>query len=374
MKKLVALLLCLALSIALSGCGKSEQQESSPSASAQQSGSAAVEDEEFNVPEGYELKVAFAENNAPYSYVDGGEVVGVDVDIAKDVCEKNGWTLNAQAVDWSDSKSRMDLLSNGTVDCFWGSVPYQEVNESEIMWNSYGSIYVDATVLDGAGYYKLEDLKGKSVEVEPGSMFALEGESATELGKQLHENAAKVEQVSDAQTAYQDLAAGKCDAIVVSGAADDRVVFDDFDVVFMAVYDEDVYSEESDDSSDGELAGVEANSICDLELGAGFKEDTDVYFATAVTMDALVSDGTVSGILDDWAGKDNGVYADAISRCALYQTEEFSEEQIGDLEDGSGSIDWSVLEDWDDEEADTDESVTDITLEEDTEPTVTVVK
>lgn len=380
MKKLIALLLCLAFALTLGACGKSaapgSKDTADASASAQPGSSAVVEEEEeedFNVPEGYELKVAFADNNAPYSFVDeSGEVVGVDVDIARAVCEKRGWVLKAQTIDWTDSKVREATLSGGEVDCIWGSLPFNEVNDSETMWNSYGSIYVDAVVLDGSGFYKLEDLKGKTIEVEPGSMFALEGDSATELGKQLSKNVGKIQQVADAQTAYQDLADGKCDAIVVNGAADDQVVLDDFDVYFMTIYDIDVYND-SEDSSDGELVEVNSNSICDLEMGAAFLEDSDVYYATAVTMDSLNTNGTLSSILDDWSQKDNGTYAAAVSRCALYQIEEVDEEDLNASGD-DGSIDWDALEDWDGEESQPDESMADITVDEPAEPGVTVVK
>ena len=373
MKKLTALLLCLAFVLSLSACGKSAQpeQKDTADASAQSSTSSAApqaaedEEDEFAALKGYNLKVAFPENNAPFSYVDeSGEVVGVDVDIARAVCEQRGWTLSAQATDWSSSEARTAKLASGDVDCIWGSIPFNDVNESEYLWNSYGSIYVDATVLDGAGINKLDDLKGKTVEVEPGSMFALEGESATELGKHLKEIAGKVEQVSDAQTAYQDLADGKCDAIVVSGSSDDKVVFDDFEVSFMAIYDTDVYSE-SEDSSDGELVEVDSNSICDLELGAGFAEDNDVYYAAATTMDMLIADGTVTGILDDWSKKDNGAYAEAVGRCTLYQVEDFGGAEDAEA-DADGSIDWSELEDWDSDESADDASVADITVDEST--------
>lgn len=374
MRKMIALLLGLALALSLCACGKSAQpEEKDPadvSAEASSSSSAVVE-EEFNVPAGYEFKAAFAQDNAPYSFTDeNGELVGVDVDIARAMCERLGWTLNAQGIDWNDPAVRSEKLSSGDVDCIWGTLPFREINESDTLWNGYASIYVDATVLDGAGYNKLADLKGKTIEVEPSAMFALEGDRATELGRQLKEDAGKVEQVSDAQAAYQDLADGKCDAIVVSGAVDDQVVLDNFDVSFMAVYDVDAYNV-SDDSSDGEPAGMEYNSICDMEMGAGFAADDDVYYAATRTIDALIGDGTIGSILNDWAGKDNGTYADAVSCCGVFQVEQFDSSELEELLEDS-SMGWDELEDWDGEESVPDESMEDITVEADA--SVTTVK
>jgi uncharacterized lipoprotein len=63
MKKLTALLLCLALTLTMSACSKSKTPAAAEDTSAEQS----VAEEEVLVPKGYELKVAFAEDNAPFS-------------------------------------------------------------------------------------------------------------------------------------------------------------------------------------------------------------------------------------------------------------------------------------------------------------------
>lgn len=376
MKKITALLLCLLMALSLAACGKSGTSAGGQDP-ADASASAADESdvEEFNIPEGYELKVAFDKDNAPYSSVnESGEVVGIDVDIAAALCELNGWKLSAQGIAWD--ANRESVLSDGKADCIWGPVSYSESNNSETLWSVYGGIYVDATVLDSSDYNKLSDLKGKKIEVEPTAVFAIEGDSATELGKQIAADAAQVDKVSDAATAYKDLAEGKCDAILVSAAADSTVDFDAFgeDVIFKALYDVDVYSSEGD-SSEEEFEVLNSNGVCDLELGAGFLTDTDLYFAVAQGMENLLSQGKVTEILDDWAKKDNGAYADAVGRCNVYQMQEYEPDVEEDM-----SADWSELTDEDlielegAVEAESDGSGDDITEEVETDNSAVVVK
>ena len=61
--------------------------------------------------------VGFDAEFPPYGYKDdNGEYVGFDLDLAQAVCDKNGWTLVKQPIDW-DSKDME--LNSGTIDCIW---------------------------------------------------------------------------------------------------------------------------------------------------------------------------------------------------------------------------------------------------------------
>ena len=61
--------------------------------------------------------VGFDAEFPPYGYKDdNGEYVGFDLDLAQEVCNRRGWTLKKQPIDW-DSKD-MELSSN-TIDCIW---------------------------------------------------------------------------------------------------------------------------------------------------------------------------------------------------------------------------------------------------------------
>ena len=124
--------------------------------------------------------VGFDAEFPPYGYKDdSGEYVGFDLDLAQEVCERNGWNLVKQPIDW-DSKDME--LSSGSIDCIWNGFTLNG-REREYTWSK---AYIDNSqvviVKSGSGIKKLEDLKGKVVIVQADSsaLAAFTGEDATE--------------------------------------------------------------------------------------------------------------------------------------------------------------------------------------------------
>ncbi len=61
--------------------------------------------------------VGFDAEFPPYGYQnDAGEYVGFDLSLAQEVCDRRGWTLIKQPIDW-DSKDME--LKTGAIDCIW---------------------------------------------------------------------------------------------------------------------------------------------------------------------------------------------------------------------------------------------------------------
>ena len=70
------------------------------------------------------LIVGFDAEFPPYGYQDdNGEYVGFDLDLAAEVCERNGWELVKQPINW-DSKE-MELNSK-SIDCIWNGMTITE--------------------------------------------------------------------------------------------------------------------------------------------------------------------------------------------------------------------------------------------------------
>ncbi len=56
-------------------------------------------------------------DNDPYVYVDTtGDYAGIDIDIAREACERAGLKPQFVDIDWND---RDRLLENGDIDCLW---------------------------------------------------------------------------------------------------------------------------------------------------------------------------------------------------------------------------------------------------------------
>ena len=104
----------------------------------------------------------------PMGFIDeSSEIVGFDIDMAQEVCNRLGVSLVKLGINW-DTKE--DTLSNGTIDCIWNGMSVtparaESMNLSEpYMKNEM--IFVVSGSSDAKG---MRDLKGRTVGVQSGS-------------------------------------------------------------------------------------------------------------------------------------------------------------------------------------------------------------
>ncbi len=154
--------------------------------------------------------VGFDAEFPPYGYQDdNGEYVGFDLSLAQEVCDRRGWELHKQPIDW-DSK---DLeLKTGAIDCIWNGFT---INGREDQY-TFTEPYVDnsqvVVTAANSGIASLADLEGKNVGVQKDSsaLAALESDSST-----LASTFASLTQYGDYNTAFLDLKQGVLDAICI---------------------------------------------------------------------------------------------------------------------------------------------------------------
>lgn len=107
--------------------------------------------------------VGFDADFPPYGYKDGSEYKGFDLDLARAVCEKRGWTFVANPINW-DAKDME--LNSGAIDCIWNGFTMQG-REDKYTWSC---AYVDNSqvvlVKVGSAIKSLKDLAGKVVGVQ----------------------------------------------------------------------------------------------------------------------------------------------------------------------------------------------------------------
>ena len=154
--------------------------------------------------------VGFDAEFPPYGYMDeNGDYTGFDLDLAQEVCDRNGWELVKQPIDW-DSKDME--LSSGSIDCIWNGFTMNG-REDAYTWSVP---YVDNSqvfvVKADAGISTQADLAGKIVGVQKDSsaLAALEGDAAD-----LAATFAEMNQYADYNTGFMDLEAGAIDALAV---------------------------------------------------------------------------------------------------------------------------------------------------------------
>lgn len=154
--------------------------------------------------------VGFDAEFPPYGYMDDkGEYVGFDLDLAQEVCNRKGWELKKQPIDW-DAKDME--LSSGSIDCIWNGFTIQgreDAYEWTIPYVDNSQVFV---VKNDSGINALADLTGKKVGVQKDSsaLAALEGDSADLAG-----TFGELTQYADYNTGFMDLEAGAIDAIAI---------------------------------------------------------------------------------------------------------------------------------------------------------------
>ena len=224
--------------------------------------------------------VGFDAEFPPYGYQDeNGEYVGFDLDLAAEVCARNGWELVKKPINW-DSKD-MELETE-LIDCIWNGFTING-REDKYTWSTP---YVDniqvVVVGKDSGIASYADLAGKIVAVQADSS-ALAALTENEDGSNeeniaLAESFEKLVEVPDYNTAFMNLEAGAVDAIAMD--------------IGVAQYQ----LEQRGDAFvilDGTLAAE--------QYGIGFKlGNTELRDAVQKTLDEMAADGTFAKIAEKW--------------------------------------------------------------------------
>lgn len=214
MKRFIALLAMTAMTLGvLSGCGSQTQEiaEVEEGTAAQESAAEESADAQEAAEDGRTtFTVGFDAEFPPYGYMDeNGDYTGFDLELAQEVCDRRGWELVKQPVDW-DSKDME--LSSGSIDCIWNGFT---INGREDAY-TFSVPYVDNSqvfvVKSDAGITTFDDLAGKIVGVQKDSsaLAALESDAAD-----LAATFAELNQYADYNTGFMDLEAGAIDALAI---------------------------------------------------------------------------------------------------------------------------------------------------------------
>ena len=210
-----AVLMAAAMVFTMAGCGSSKDADTSAKKETK------TEDSKDKENSDKQFIVGFDAEYPPYGYKDdNGEYVGFDLDLAQEVCARNGWELVKQPIDW-DSKDME--LNSGSIDCIWNGFTMTG-READYTWSKpYVDNSIVVVVKEGSGIEKKEDLAGKVVAVQADSsgLAALTDEEDNEENLKLAASFSDLQQVADYNTAFMNLEAGAVDAIVVDiGVAD----------------------------------------------------------------------------------------------------------------------------------------------------------
>ena len=150
-----------------------------------------------------ELVVATSPDFPPFENLEGGEVVGIEVEILKKVCEKLGVTLTLKQMDFD---SVLPGVTAGKFDCGMSGITVTESRQKNMLFTDPYFVAAQAIVVKaGSAIAGKADLAGKKVSVQTGTTAE---EYCGENGYTVSAFAAN----SDAQTALLN---GNVDAWVI---------------------------------------------------------------------------------------------------------------------------------------------------------------
>ena len=234
-----------------------------------------------------QLIVGFDAEYPPYGYMDAdGNYVGFDLDLAQEVCDRNGWTLVKQPIDW-DTKDME--LNSGSIDCIWNGFTCTGREDKYTFSEPYVDNSIVFVVRADSDINTKEDLAGKVVvtQADSSALTALTNEEDNDENLALAASFASLEQVADYNTAFMNLESGIVDAIAVD--------------IGVAQYQID----KREEGAYVMLAGDD-NKLASEQYAVGFKKGNEELRDTVQdTLDEMVKDGTFAEIAEKWGLTDS---------------------------------------------------------------------
>lgn len=270
MKKFLAAAVAAVMALGvMTGCS-STSEEPAENNEATEEGAEAGERTTFTV--------GFDAEYPPYGYMaEDGSYVGFDLDLAQEVCDRNGWELVKQPVDWNSKDME---LNSGSIDCIWNGFTMTGREDKYTFSNPYVDNSIVFVVLADSDIQTKDDLAGKVVvtQADSSALAALTSEEDNEENLALAASFASLEQVADYNTAFMELESGVVDAIAVDiGVAQYQL------------------------TSRGDTFRKLDEPLSTEQYAIGFKlGNTELRDQVQATLDEMVADGTFDEIVANY--------------------------------------------------------------------------
>lgn len=252
MKKFTAFALALVMALGLlAGCGSSNSDNSTPAG------------DDVSDAAKTKLVVATSPDFPPFESLEGGEVVGIEVDILSKIAEKMGMELDIQQMDFD---SVIPGVQAGKFDVGMSGITVTDKRKENVDFSSVYFMAAQAIVVaDGSSITGKADLEGKKVSVQTG----------TTAEEYCMANGYEVLAFTANNDAAAALTAGKVDAWVV----DNEVALAMAPELGLTVLDEAMTSE---------------------PYAFALQKGSDLLAPFNEALDALLSDGTVEQIFQQY--------------------------------------------------------------------------
>lgn len=207
---------------------------------------------------------------------ENNEIVGFDIDVAREVCKRLGVELAPQPIDWNAKEQE---LNTGKIDCIWNGFTITPARQEQLNFTEpyVGNAQV-LVVRDDVPIFKLSELTGKQVGLQAGSSAADALDAAADFKATL----SKVIEFKDNLTALMDLEVRGVDAVVM-----DLLVAND------------------NIKRSGKAYRILEERLAPEQYGVAFrKNDQALRDAVQAQMSAMARDGSLAKIALRWFGAD----------------------------------------------------------------------
>jgi polar amino acid transport system substrate-binding protein len=220
--------------------------------------------------------VGLDDNFPPMGFRDDkGEIVGFDIDLAKEAAKRMGMTVEFKPVEWDGV---IMSLKNKDIDVIWNGLTVTDKRKEQINFTkTYLQNKQIIVVKEGSKFAKKADLAGKVVGIQMGSS----SEEALNRDSALVKSLKDVRKFADNTQALLDLKNGGIDAVIV-----DEIV----GRYYIA-------------KKPGEYKVLEED-LGKEDYGVGVrKEDKEFLEKLDKALDEMKKDGTADKISEKWFGK-----------------------------------------------------------------------
>ena len=207
---------------------------------------------------------------------ENNEIVGYDIDLAREATKRMGVELVCQPIDWNAKEQE---LNTGEIDCIWNGFTITDDRKQNLLFTPpYLKNAQVIVVKQNSPINTLSDLAGKTVGTQAGSSSVDALDEAADFKASLK----NIVEYKDFLTALMDLDVGGIDAVVI-----DLVVAND------------------NINRSGKPFRILKETLGEEQFGIGFRKNdkalADKVWATLLDM---AKDGTVAKIATKWLGAD----------------------------------------------------------------------
>ena len=203
------------------------------------------------------------------------EIVGFDVDLAKEAAKRLGTDVEFKAIDWNSKEAE---LKSGRIDIIWNGLDITPEREENML---FSKPYMDnrqivfVTAGNDQGIKSEADLAGKKVGTQAGST----AESYIDKTPALKDSFAEFKTYGDYVSAFMDLENGRIDALVC----------------------DEITGRYALSKQEGKFTALDVAVGPMTQFGIAFrKDDTELRDKVQKVFDEMIKDGSAAKISEQW--------------------------------------------------------------------------